>query len=59
MIHFDPILNLWQFDQPNHNVNNGSTKQLIYNQWFGGDKLYLHYQFGVKSGLVSPERYLK
>ena len=49
MIHFDPILNFYQFDQPHHNVNKGSKKILIYNQLFVDDLLHV---LNTKSGAL-------
>jgi hypothetical protein len=39
MIYYDTTLDLWQFNQPHHNVDNGYN--LIYNQFFTYDQLYV------------------
>jgi hypothetical protein len=46
MIHFCKILNLYQFDQPHHNLNK-SNQKLTYNQLFVDDLLHL---LNTKSG---------
>ena len=41
MIEYCHITNKYQFSTPNHNVDNGSNKPLIYNQLFVDDQLYI------------------
>ena len=48
MIHFNPILNFYQFDLPHHNVNKRNQK-LTYNQLFVDDLLHV---LNTKSGAL-------
>jgi hypothetical protein len=48
MIHLDPILNLWQFYLPHHNVNKARTPYK-FSQLFIDDLLYL---LNTKSGKI-------
>lgn len=48
MIHFDTILNKWQFNLPNHNLNK-NNRPLIYNQLFLENKLYI---LNIKTGEI-------
>jgi hypothetical protein len=41
MINFCVATNKWRFDVPNHNINNGSVKPLIYNQLFVNNQLHV------------------
>jgi hypothetical protein len=49
MIHFDITLNLYQFDQPHHNIYKSHTGALTYNQLFVDDKLYV---LNTKTGKI-------